>query len=236
MRTSVVVWTTGILTVILLLASFAIINYKWVGINETLFIVFPSEFTFFPLLMFVRVSPLGIVLKTGGGQTSLYPIGSAVFTLDILFLITFTLALTVTGTLCVFISPLSRVANCEDFRDAAKKFQSMVTKGTRKQKELITGGILITLGYYALVIILFLILPPMDFDPNVQIRLLWLGSALILSGAGYLLHGIRHTLTEYKTLQKTDSEIPENQKQANKQTNKQKTNKNNNNPKIETKH
>ena len=90
--------------------------------------------------------------------TLVYVINFAKFALDFLFLVPYTLAILVTGPICIFISSLSGVSDYEKFRNAANKFWSIATKGTREQRILLIGSIVIIVAFYVIAVFLSLTL------------------------------------------------------------------------------
>lgn len=90
-------------------------------------------------------------------ERPLYVINFATkFVLDFLFLVPYTLAILVTGPICIFISSLSGVSDYEKF-NAANKFWSIATKVTREQRILLIGSIVIIVAFYVVAVFLSVI-------------------------------------------------------------------------------
>ncbi|MEM3562695.1 MAG: hypothetical protein QXR19_05665 [Candidatus Jordarchaeaceae archaeon] len=144
----VLVKILGVLTVILLAVSFAFLSYQWYKINGLSITMF-----LFPITV-IKVNPLGVVFF----EQPLYVINfTTKYVLDLLFLVPYTLAILVTGPICIFISLLGGVSYHEKYRNVANKFWSMATKGTREQRILLIGSIVIIVAFYVVAVFLSVI-------------------------------------------------------------------------------
>ena len=139
MKMKILVKILVVLTVTLLAVSFTFLIYQWYLINGLSITIFV-----FPITV-VKVNPLGVVFF----EQPLYVTNfNTKLVLDLLFLVPYTLAILVTGPICIFIPPLSGVSDYGKFRDAANNFWSIITKGTRRQRILLIGSIVIILVLY----------------------------------------------------------------------------------------
>lgn len=150
-QTKTLAGSTLIVTVVLFVVSFASIVFQWNLVKgyslEAL--VSPLLLRYTPLVYLysvLRFTPLGIVFLN---EIVYLTNPTLKLLLDLLFLVPYTVAFLITGTITIFIHPLSEIPGFEKFGEAKNRIRSIITHGPKKQKRVTRVAVLTIIGLYA---------------------------------------------------------------------------------------